>query len=79
MLFELSLSMAGVLQTKIFFLVCNVLSDTTTEPTFQKWGSVLLTVYTPSFLWKLATIVATIVNKNFMLSAPLLGIPELMH
>jgi hypothetical protein len=70
MLFELSLSMAGVLQTKIFFLVCNVLSDTTTEPTFQKWGSVLLTVYTPSFLWKLATIVATIVNKNFMLSAP---------
>jgi len=36
MFFKLSLSMAGVLQTKLFFSVSIILSDTTTEPTFQK-------------------------------------------
>jgi len=48
------------------------------DPSLQKWASALLSVYAQSSVFKQAIIIIKIAPKNFMLSAPLFGIPELM-
>jgi len=49
MLFKLSLSTASVFKTKLFFSVWIILSDATTEPTFQKSILLHISFFSPFF------------------------------